>query len=93
MFLHILGVTCTTTRHLQHKSPSTLTGLSANVSSAPVGVNPECGTLKVGADGSLGNIANIVACGLSIFFVAALIFLCRRRRAAVGACSAPDRPH
>ncbi|KAI0058581.1 hypothetical protein BV25DRAFT_1830036 [Artomyces pyxidatus] len=71
-------------RQLQHHSPLTLLGASANASAAPVGVNPECGTLRVGSGGSLGNIANIVACGLSIVFVAGLVWLCNRRKAAVG---------
>ncbi|KAH7925055.1 hypothetical protein BV22DRAFT_1034478 [Leucogyrophana mollusca] len=71
-------------RQLLDKSPSTLTGVSSNTISAPVGVNPECGIPKVGTNGSLGNIANIVVCGLSIFLVTALIILTGRRKAAVG---------
>jgi hypothetical protein len=59
-------------------------GLSQNPASAPVGVNPECGIYKVNTNGSLGNIANIIACGLSIFVVGALIYLTGRRKAAVG---------
>ncbi|KAG2039325.1 chitin synthase III catalytic subunit [Suillus americanus] len=59
-------------------------GLSQNAASAPVGVNPECGIPKVNTNGSLGNIANIVACGLSFFVVGALIYFTGRRKAAVG---------
>ncbi|KIJ63008.1 hypothetical protein HYDPIDRAFT_176115 [Hydnomerulius pinastri MD-312] len=68
---------------LDHDS-SLLQGVSQNAASAPVGVNPECGIPKVQTDGSLGNIANIIACGLSIFVVVALIVLTGRRKAAVG---------
>jgi len=71
-------------RQLLDNSPSSLLGLSANAESAPVGINPECGIYKVGFDGSLANIANIIACVLSIIFVAGLIFLTGRRKAAVG---------
>ncbi|KAH7912748.1 chitin synthase III catalytic subunit [Hygrophoropsis aurantiaca] len=71
-------------RQLLHNSPSTLTGASSNAASAPVGINPECGIPRVDTDGSLGNIANIVVCGLSIFLMTALIVLTGRRKAAVG---------
>ncbi|KZP10789.1 hypothetical protein FIBSPDRAFT_757665 [Athelia psychrophila] len=57
---------------------------SASTSSAPVGVNPECGTLLAGSDHSLGNIANIIACALSMVFCAGLVVLAGRRKAAVG---------
>jgi hypothetical protein len=50
-----------------------------------VGINPECGILKAGVGGSLGNIANMIACGLSMIVVGALIIITTRRRAAVGA--------
>jgi hypothetical protein len=71
-------------RQLEKNSPETLIGLSANAAIAPVGVNPECGILKAGANGSLGNIANIITCGLSMILVAVLIIATTRRRAAVG---------
>jgi len=54
------------------------------VTTAPVGVNPECGIPKVNTGGSLGNIANTIACGLSILFVVVLILSTGRRKAAVG---------
>lgn len=38
----------------------------------------------VGADGSLANIANILACGFSVGFVVFLIWITSRRKAAVG---------
>lgn len=69
---------------LQHHAPTILQGSSADPKVAPVGVNPECGILLVGADGSLANIANIIACGLSIILVLYLIFVTGRRKAAVG---------
>lgn len=71
-------------RQLLDHSPSTLIGVSADPKSAPVGVNPECAIPKVGYGGSLANIANIVACALSMIFVVGLIFLTSRRKAAVG---------
>ena len=73
-------------------SATFFSGVSANPKSAPVGVNPTCGILRVGSDGSLGNIANIIACALSMIFVAGLIVFASRRKAAVGECSRlPDR--
>ena len=71
---------------LLKSDPSALTGLSADRSSAPVGVNPECGIPLVNHDGSIANIANIAACGLSMFFVLILMLGASRRKAAVGAC-------
>lgn len=65
-------------------STAFFTGASADPTSAPVGVNPECGILKAGANGSLGNIANIIVCALSIVFVAGLVVFSSRRKAAVG---------
>jgi len=61
-----------------------LLGVSSDPVSAPVGVNPECGIPRAGQDGSLGNIANIVVCALSFFVTLALVFLTRKRKAAVG---------
>ncbi|GJE98339.1 chitin synthase III catalytic subunit [Phanerochaete sordida] len=69
---------------LQHHNSTLLTGPSADPKVAPVGVNPECGILLVGADGSVANIANIIACGLSLLGVGYLIFVVGRRKAAVG---------
>ncbi|KIK65232.1 hypothetical protein GYMLUDRAFT_159949 [Collybiopsis luxurians FD-317 M1] len=72
---------------------SILTGLSADPNSAPVGVNPVCGIPKVGttisgphqsSSNSLGNIANIVVCAVSMLFVLGLIWRAQRRKAAVG---------
>ncbi|KAH9486153.1 Chitin synthase export chaperone [Psilocybe cubensis] len=71
-------------RQLQRGAPDVLRGLSIPSESAPVGVDPTCGIPRVGHDNSVGNVANIAACGLSIFFTAFLIFACNRRKAAVG---------
>ena len=65
-------------------STSFFTGASANPTSAPISVNPECGILKAGADGSLGNIANTIVCVLSMVFVAGLVAFSSRRKSAVG---------
>ncbi|KAH9948055.1 chitin synthase III catalytic subunit [Amylocystis lapponica] len=69
---------------LQFHNSSVFVSPSNNATSAPVGVNPECGTLRVGFDNSLGNVANIVICGISIIFVTVLIIWTSRRKAAVG---------
>jgi len=71
-------------RQLEDHSPSVLVNLSTNASSAPVGINPECGILRAGFDKSIGNVANIVVCGVSIIFVTLLIIRASRRKAAVG---------
>ncbi|TEB24880.1 hypothetical protein FA13DRAFT_1756768 [Coprinellus micaceus] len=71
-------------RQLLEKSPETLTGLSANQTSAPVGVNPRCGIPRVGQDGSISNVANIAVCGVSLVFTLFLVWRCNRRKAAVG---------
>ena len=75
---------CSIKSQILTQSQNLLTGLSADQSSAPVGVNPECGILKAGSGGSLGNIANIIVCALSMFFVAGLVVFSSRRKAAVG---------
>ncbi|KDR85909.1 hypothetical protein GALMADRAFT_52946 [Galerina marginata CBS 339.88] len=71
-------------RQLQRASSGTLKGLSLPTVSAPVGVNPTCGILRAGQHGSIGNVANIAACGVSMILVMFLIFICNRRKAAVG---------
>ncbi|KAJ4476463.1 chitin synthase III catalytic subunit-domain-containing protein [Lentinula edodes] len=72
---------------------SILTGLSADANSAPVGINPVCGIAKAGTtiDGphqgtgkSLGNIANIVVCAVSMLVILGLIVASQKRKAAVG---------
>ncbi|KAI6021704.1 chitin synthase III catalytic subunit-domain-containing protein [Pisolithus microcarpus] len=70
-------------RQLLDENPKTLVGPSAKATSAPVGVNPECGIPRVNTDGSLGNIADVIVCGLSIFIVAAIIVHAGRRKAAL----------
>ncbi len=65
-----------------------LTAESSDPTTAPVGINPKCGIPLVGVDGSLANIANILACGLSCLVVALLVWLTGRRKAAVGASPA-----
>ncbi|KAF6750681.1 hypothetical protein DFP72DRAFT_909813, partial [Ephemerocybe angulata] len=62
--------------------PKLLTGVSAS----PVGVNAKCGIPRLNHDGSISNVVN-AASGVSVFFVALLIVLCNRRKAALGACS------
>ena len=75
-----------------HNDAALLTGLSANPATAPMGVNPECGIPLVQTGGSFGNIANIIACGLSVIVVVALIVFSSRRKAAVGMFSMFDLP-
>jgi hypothetical protein len=71
-------------RQLLRQAPLTFTGASADRKSAPVGINPDCGIPNAGFDGSLANLANILACVLSMFMVVVLIFFTNRRKAAVG---------
>ncbi|GBE89332.1 hypothetical protein SCP_1503400 [Sparassis crispa] len=71
-------------RQIEHHAPFVFNNVSANATSAPVGVNPECGIPRVGSDKSVGNVANIVVCGLSIIFMVLLIVWTSRRKAAVG---------
>ncbi|KAH6903772.1 chitin synthase III catalytic subunit [Coprinopsis sp. MPI-PUGE-AT-0042] len=71
-------------RQLEREASDVLQGPSANRTSAPVGVNPSCGIPRIGNEGSISNVANIAACGVSFFFIGALIFMCNRRKAAVG---------
>jgi len=60
-------------------------GFNSNPDIDPVGVNPECGIPRPGGgNGGLPNIANIVACAMSIFVVLVLILMATRRKAAVG---------
>lgn len=73
-------------------SPSTLTGISSDPASAPVGINPQCGIQRLGHNGSISNVANIAVCGASVFFTAFLIYICNRRKAAVGALRRPHQP-
>jgi len=70
-------------RQLSIHSPSALTGLSSNLVSAPVGVNPVCGIPRLNHGSQLGNIANIICCGISFFVVLFLLVKTHRRRAAV----------
>lgn len=75
---------CILRLQLQDQSPGTLSGLSADPSSAPVGVNPECGIPQIHHGGSPGNAANIIACALSFLVSVYLMRWATRRRAAVG---------
>ncbi|KAI0074240.1 hypothetical protein K474DRAFT_81813 [Panus rudis PR-1116 ss-1] len=70
-------------RQIQRINPSVLSGISSNPAQAPVGINPECAIPFVGVDGSLANIANIIACGASLLVIVALIWFTSRRTAAV----------
>lgn len=82
---------------LLDRSPTTLQG--SDPQSAPVGVNPRCGIPRAGHEDSISNIANIVACGVSILILLFLIYKSGRRKAAVGAfkpllsIQSPLNPH
>ncbi|KAJ7237272.1 chitin synthase III catalytic subunit [Mycena haematopus] len=71
-------------RQILHKAPNVLVGASLPVSSAGMGVNPTCTIPRMGHENSLGNIANIVVCALSMVFAAVLIWVTNKRKAAVG---------
>ncbi|CAE7215978.1 unnamed protein product [Rhizoctonia solani] len=82
------------TRQLFTDYRETLDQFGFNQDVSGVGVNPQCaipqatagaGAGQNGGGGSgLGNIGNMIACGLSIIFVVFLIARCSRRKAAVG---------
>jgi hypothetical protein len=65
---------------LEKKAPEVLQ--VPDITTAPVGVNPQCGIPRA-VGGNLGNIANILTCGLSFFIVSLLIVRCSKRKAAV----------
>ncbi|KAF7289065.1 hypothetical protein HMN09_01354700 [Mycena chlorophos] len=71
-------------RQVLHHNSSVLTDASLPTVSAGMGVNPTCTIPRMGHDGSLGNIANIVVCALSMVFTAVLIWTTNKRKAAVG---------
>ncbi|TFK66163.1 hypothetical protein BDN72DRAFT_823786 [Pluteus cervinus] len=71
-------------RQLQHTASDLLTGVSADSSTAPVGVNPHCGIPRAGHEKSLGNIVNLLVCFFSIVFVVVLVHRTNRRKNAVG---------
>lgn len=71
-------------RQLLDRASQVFNDISADPTSAPVGVNPQCGIPRVGQDGSISNVANIAACGASILVILVLILICHRRKAAVG---------
>jgi len=72
-------------RQLVHDHNTNLfNNASSNTATAGVGVNPVCAIQHVGTNGSLGNIANVIVCALSMVATAALILFVQRRKAAVG---------
>ncbi|KAG8743473.1 hypothetical protein FRC10_011945 [Ceratobasidium sp. 414] len=82
------------TRQLSTDFPEVLASFGFSQDVSGVGVNPQCAIpqatagagagLNGGGGSGLGNIANVIACGLSIFFTIFLIAKCSRRKAAVG---------
>jgi len=75
-------------KQLSKQAPSALNvndsrNLTTFENIAPVGINIECGIPRA-TDGHLGNIANVILCGLSLLFVLYLASRCSRRVAAVG---------
>ncbi|CAE6512969.1 unnamed protein product [Rhizoctonia solani] len=82
------------TRQLFNNHRDILDQYNFNQDISGVGVNPQCaipqatagaGAGQNGGGGvGLGNIANVIACGLSMVFVIFLIARCSRRKAAVG---------
>ncbi|RDB18884.1 Chitin synthase export chaperone [Hypsizygus marmoreus] len=76
-------------RQLLRTSGTThLLGDSSSPRTAGVGINPKCFIAPTFSPNPptphLGNIANYIACALSLFTVLALIFFAHRRKAAVG---------
>lgn len=82
------------TRQLFTDNREILTQYGFDQDVSGVGVNPQCaipqatagaGAGQNGGGGSgLGNIANVIACGVSIIFIIFLVARCSRRKAAVG---------
>jgi len=70
-------------RQLLDHDPALLLGLSEDPNSAPVGVNPVCGIQRLAHGSQLGNIANTVVAGLSVFLALYLSQRVASRRAAV----------
>jgi len=71
-------------RQILDRAHQVFTNASLPTSSAGLGVNPTCTIPRMGKENSLGNIANIVVCALSMVFVAVLIWVTNKRKAAVG---------
>ncbi|KAJ7846273.1 chitin synthase III catalytic subunit [Mycena leptocephala] len=71
-------------RQILDKAPKLLTNASTPTIAAGMGVNPTCTIPRMGHDNSLGNIANIVVCALSMVFVGVLVWVTNKRKAAVG---------
>lgn len=70
-------------RQLQKLDSSSTLG-STPSSDAPVGINPSCGIPRLGHGSDLGNIANTIVAGLSVFAVLYMSMRVGRRKAAVG---------
>jgi len=66
------------------KQGFTFNEVSANPATAPVGINPDCGIPRPSGGNDLPNIANIIACALSMFVILLLVLITTRRKAAVG---------
>ena len=58
--------------------------LLADPAVTPVGINSKCGIPFLSAPSHLGNIANVVLCGILFFVVIYLITLAWHHKAAVG---------
>jgi hypothetical protein len=71
-------------RQVLRHAPNVFTDASPPPASAGMGVNPTCTIPRMGHEGSLGNIANIVVCALSMVFTGVLIWATNKRKAAVG---------
>ncbi|KAJ7623787.1 chitin synthase III catalytic subunit [Roridomyces roridus] len=67
-----------------HESALLTSNLSTPASDAGMGINPTCAIRRMGRQGSLGNIANIVLCALSMVLIGGLVWATNRRKAAVG---------
>ena len=87
LLVHPKGLSAPATDLLGLPSNTSATFASA-LSSFGSGVNPSCSIPRMaaagGASGSLGNIANIILCGLSFFIALYLAVAAGRRAAAVG---------
>jgi len=75
-------------RQLAKHAPADLHASTSSITDytkvAPVGINIECGIPRASGSGQLGNLANMIVCGLSLVVIIILAIRSSKREAAVG---------
>lgn len=82
-FKQILSLSDNTANNLLYSTPS-FDSINDNLDTAGVGVRPHCFIRRAGAEGGLGNIAQIICTALCLVFSLILFAAAKRRIAAVG---------